>query len=89
MRRHLPGLVHGLGLVSGDDDEEPSRLHLLPGADVDLGHGAAGGGLHLVLHLHGFDGDQRVAGPHPVTGGHRHLHHRSRQGGHQGAGGQL
>ena len=33
-----------------------------PALDVHLGHGAVRRGPHLVLHLHGLDGDQGVAG---------------------------
>ena len=53
---------------------------------MNLRHHAAGGGLHLVLHLHGFDGNQGGARFDPVADGDGHLDHRSWQRRDEGPG---
>ena len=77
------GSVSGaVAIAAGvDDHQDPSGLHLVALGHVHLGHGARGGGVHGVLHLHGLEHHQELPGLDRVAHGHRHPDHAA---GHRG-----
>src|SRR3989441_14740 len=58
-------------LSSRHHDQDVARVHRLSGLHAHLGHRPRARRLELVLHLHGLDHDQRVAGPDGVPDSHR------------------
>ncbi len=66
-----------VGRRGRDNDQgliEPDRF---PWSDQDVLDDAVGRGRHRVLHFHGLDGNQRLAGGHGLAGVHVDGEHRS------------
>ncbi len=54
--------------VGLDDGQEPTGLHLVALGHAHLDHGAGRAGVDGVLHLHGLEDHQHLAGLDPVAG---------------------
>ena len=63
-----------------DDDQEVAAIDLLAHLHAHLRHAAGSDGGHVVLHLHGLQRDERLAGDDPVARGDADGHRAARHG---------
>src|SRR3970040_3088398 len=63
-----------------DDDQETAAIDLLAPLDAHLRHTAGSDSRHVVLHLHGFEADERLAGGDLIAWSDADGHHAARHG---------
>ncbi len=77
--------VRYLALAVVEHDHDLAGLHLVPLGDTDLGDRAGQACMDGVLHLHGLEDDQELAGLDHVARRHRDPDHAAGHGGERGA----